>query len=473
MHTFFCSIGQRPRSCLLLICLTLTLQTPWGLAQEPPEAKAAPHATNAPTAKDAPGSAATGYLEGRILSLQRQPAARSSHPQRAQVRLSDGRVILADVPPLLQPQAGTGPDYRVGERVEIYYSPGPDGTRNFVVSDWLRRTPLYVLAGLFLLIAALVGGFKGLRAVLATSLSLAIAIAFVVPQILAGQPPTLIALVGVGGMLMLAVYFVHGISWSTTAALIGTLFAVGVTMFLGVIFADAAHLSGYGSEEAMMISLDATHVNLLGLFLAGVLIGALGALTDVTIVQAALVREFAFVNPGLSWRGLYALGMRVGKDHIGSLVNTLVLAYAGSSLPLLLLLNLNNFSLGRALNTETVAAEVVHTLVGSIGLMLAVPLTTLFAALLFKGDRLPVQKGEFTLGHAHGANEGAMARYLQQQRQLELLAELSPDAAAEALQKRLKVAQKGSATGLRKGGVAKEDRVVKEDDEVLRRDDAR
>ena len=142
-------------------------------------------------------------------------------------------------------------------------------------------------------------------------------------------------------------------------------------------------------------------MSLKGLLLAGLLVGALGALTDITIVQASVVRELAHVNPELGWSELYRRGMNVGLDHIGSLVNTLVLAYVGSALPLLMLLSLNEFSVARALNIELVAAEVVHTLVGSIGLILAVPLTTLIAALLFRGDRLKLARGELEHAHSH------------------------------------------------------------------------
>jgi uncharacterized membrane protein len=147
-------------------------------------------------------------------------------------------------------------------------------------------------------------------------------------------------------------------------------------------------------------------------------VGALGALTDITIVQASVVRELSLVNPTFQWSELYQRGMNVGLDHIGSLVNTLVLAYTGSSLPLLVLLQLNDFGIARALNFELVASEVVHTLVGSIGLVLAVPLTTLTAALMFRGNRLPVKERELTL-HGHGAVDQTSVR-----RQLDVLASL-------------------------------------------------
>lgn len=198
----------------------------------------------------------------------------------------------------------------------------------------------------------------------------------------------------------LVIYFVHGLNWSTTAALVGTFMAVVITMALGVLFSNLSHLTGFGTEDAIMINA-AGQINLKGLLLAGLLVGALGALTDITIVQASVVRELAHVNPEFSIGEPYRRGMNVGLDHVGSLVNTLVLTYTGAALPLLILLTLSDSSLARALNLELVAAEIVHTLVGSIGLILGVPITTYLAALLFRGDQLPMGTGELDYTHPH------------------------------------------------------------------------
>jgi uncharacterized membrane protein len=335
----------------------------------------------------------TGYLEGRITSI-------STATNTAVVRLDNGLIVTAD---LGQPfsEDSVMPAFKPGQQVELYYAPGPDGSVQYAVSDWVRRPALLLLTGLFLIVSVLVARFKGLRAFVATGASLAIIIAFIVPGILQGYNPFLVALAGVGGILILAIYFVHGLNWSTTAALAGTYSAILVTMLLGVIFTRLAFLTGFGTEDGMLISIYASQVNLRGLLLAGLLIGALGALTDITIVQASVVRELAHTDPTLGLRELYRLGMNVGLDHVGSLINTLVLAYAGSALPLLVLLYLNDLSFAQTLNLEMVAVEVVHTLVGSIGLIVAVPLTTFLAALLFRGDRLPVTPGELDHGHHH------------------------------------------------------------------------
>ncbi len=339
----------------------------------------------------------TGYLEGRIQSVD-------VVNDRARVTLKDGHAVEADIGLLIPDELGNSEslDFEVGQRVELYYSPDPNGETVYVIVDWVRRPALFYLIGLFLLVSMVVARLKGLRAFLATTLSLVIVTLYIVPQILAGQPPMLISLLGIGGILILAIYFVHGLSWSTTTALLGTFVAVIITMLLGILFSSLAHLTGFGSEEAMYITISAGNINLKGLMLAGLLIGALGALTDITIVQASVIRELAHVNPKLSWASLYSRGMNVGLDHIGSLVNTLVLAYTGAALPMLILLNLNDFTWQRALNIELVASEMIQTLVGSIGLILAVPITTFVAAFMFRGDKLPLRKSELALGHSHG-----------------------------------------------------------------------
>jgi len=339
---------------------------------------------------------AMGYLEGRIIEIVQRTA------QDAIAMVStNGRVIEAVIPPDDPFGDLVLPPYRVGDRVELYVSPGPDGRPVFVVSDWVRRPALGWLVALFAVVSFAVARFKGLRAFASTGASLAIVITFIVPQILAGANPVFISLAGVGGILVLAIYFVHGVNWSTTAALAGTLLAVIATLVLALVFTDFARLTGLGNEDAIFLMAAAPQVALKGLLLAGLLIGALGALTDITIVQASVVRELAHTDPTLSLGDLYGRAMNVGRDHVGSLVNTLVLAYTGSSLSLLILLNVGEFGFARALNLELVASEVVHTLVGSIGLVLAVPITTLLAALLFRGDRIPIAPGELSHAHHH------------------------------------------------------------------------
>ncbi|MEM6428346.1 MAG: YibE/F family protein [Deinococcota bacterium] len=379
----------------------------WGVAQTPQALPEDSTADASATILDV-----TGYLEGRIVSID-------TSEQQALVDV-DGELINALLgTPVIDDGQSNVPTFQVGDRVELYYAPNPANVREYVVIDWVRRPALLWLTGLFLATSVVVARLKGLRAFVATGCSLLIVTWFIIPQILQGSNPVWVSLVGVGGMLILAIFFVHGLSWSTTAALLGTFVAVLMTMSLGLVFSEWARLTGFGSEEAMMINIGASQVQLRGLLLAGLLVGALGALTDITIVQASVVRELSLVNPSFGWLELYQRGMNVGFDHIGSLVNTLVLAYTGSSLPLLVLLQLSDFGALRALNFELVASEIVHTLVGSIGLVLAVPITTVTAALMFRGNRLPIQQQELNL-HGHGAVDQTTVR-----RQLDVLASLN------------------------------------------------
>ena len=217
----------------------------------------------------------TGFVEGRIVALEEAPAGeRAGGPTggRATVELRGGERVQALLPSPLPEGSGMTtpelPDYRVGDRVELYFSPGPEGARQYAVSDWVRRPALYWLVGLFLPVAVTVGRLKVARAFLATSACLVITVTFVIPGILSGSSPVPVSLVGVGGMLVPAIYFVHGVSWSTTASFVGTLVAVIITMLIGMYFSDLARSTGLGSDEALLIAAGAAQVNL-GLLLSG------------------------------------------------------------------------------------------------------------------------------------------------------------------------------------------------------------
>ena len=301
--------------------------------------------------------------------------------------------------------------FEPGDRVEVYETligMPPNEETVYYPTDRLRRAPLAWLTVLFVAVAAVVGRAKGLRAVIGLAFSLAVILLAMVPAINNGINPPLVAILGSSVILAVSVYFVHGVNWTTSAALIGTIGAAAVAMGLSVTFTRLAHLSGFGTEEAMFIQQLGGNVNLQGLLIAGMLVGALGALVDSSIAQAAVVRELAGLAPGLSWRRLYAGAMNVGFDHIGSLINTLVLAYAGSALPLFVLFNLSGADVMRVLNGELIAAEVVQSLVGSIALILAVPLSSLVAALLFAGNTRPGGSGVHSHAELYrGAAEAA------------------------------------------------------------------
>jgi uncharacterized membrane protein len=236
-----------------------------------------------------------------------------------------------------------------------------------------------VLAAVFAVVVVALGRWRGLAALVGIAVSLGVLLAFVFPALLDGAPPLGVALSGAAAIAYATLYLAHGVNDRTTVALVGTLASLGLTAVLAVSFAGAAALSGLASEESINLLAFAPGLDFRGLLLAAVVIGTLGVLDDVTITQVSAVWELHRSDPSLRPRALYAAGIRIGRDHIASTVNTLVLAYAAAALPLLLLFTQSGLGFGEIVASETVAVEIVQTLVGSIGLVASVPLTTALA----------------------------------------------------------------------------------------------
>jgi uncharacterized membrane protein len=190
----------------------------------------------------------------------------------------------------------------------------------------------------------------------------------------------LVAIIGSTVIAYLALFLAHGFQTMTCVALLGTLVALALTIALATVFTELTQLSGFATEDALLVDLGRSGLDIQGLVLAGMVIGALGALDDMTVTQASAVAELRAANPTMTRRALTRAGLRIGRDHVASTVNTLALAYAGAALPLLILFVLASQSLGTVANSEIVATEIVRTLVGSIGLVAAVPVTTWLAA---------------------------------------------------------------------------------------------
>jgi uncharacterized membrane protein len=249
-------------------------------------------------------------------------------------------------------------------------------------SDFQRRTPLLWLVAAFAVVVILFGRFQGVRALLGLVASGAVLVAFVVPALLRDSPALPVALTGAAVIAFLALYLAHGVRVGTTVALAGTLVALAVTSALAVLVVSATHLTGLADESAQVLRVTAEALDLRGLLVAGIVVGALGVLDDVTVSQVSIVATLRRANPGLPPRLLYGEAMRVGRDHVASTVNTLVLAYAGASLPLLLFFAQGDQPVDRLLTRELIAVEIVRMLVGSIGLVASVPITTALAALV-------------------------------------------------------------------------------------------
>jgi uncharacterized membrane protein len=267
--------------------------------------------------------------------------------------------------------------------------------------DYERRSSLLWLAVAFACFVVALGRWVGAVSLIGAALGLLLVTAFIAPAILDGSSPFLVALVGSFAAMFLAIVPVYGVSAKSLAALLGTAVSLLLIAGMAVLFVHGAHITGTASEDATLVqSLGGGRVSLQGLVIAGMLIGALGVLNDVTVSQASTVLALRRASPGMPIRELVREGMHVGRDHLGATVNTLVFAYAGAALPLLLIFSSQDLTFGDAVNRETIAAEIVATLVGSFGLICAVPLTTVTAALL--AARLPVEAvpaGEHV--HAH------------------------------------------------------------------------
>lgn len=275
------------------------------------------------------------------------------------------------------------PELETGDRVFLSITEFDDGSISYQYTDRDRRLLLAVLALVFAAAVVGLGRMRGVAALAALALSIALLLFFILPAIIAGKDAVLVALSGGGAIMLVSLYLAHGYTRLTHVATLGAFGALFVTAGLSWLTVSLARFSGLVTEESFFL-LAIPGVDLNGVLLAGIVLGALGALDDVTVTQASAVWEVHAANPAMERADLYAAGLRVGRDHIVSTVNTLLLAYAGASLPLLILFTLSSQPLGIVASSEVVALEIVRTLVGSIGLVAAVPFTTWLSSRVVK-----------------------------------------------------------------------------------------
>jgi uncharacterized membrane protein len=267
-------------------------------------------------------------------------------------------------------------------------------------SDFERRSPLYLLGALFAVLVIVLARWKGVRSLLGLALSLLVVGQFMVPAILAGSSPLAVALVGALAVMLVTIALAHGGGVTSVAAVLGSAASLLGTALLAVVFVELAKLTGFASEEATLLQGSSEgRLSLQGLLLAGMVVGALGVLDDVTVSQASTVLALKRADPTQPLRRLFGEALNVGRDHLSATVNTLVLAYVGAALPVLLIFENQGTAFGDALNREAVAGPVVAMLVGSIGLVAAVPLTTGLAAVLVQ--RLPATAVARGRSHLH------------------------------------------------------------------------
>ncbi|MGW2209534.1 YibE/F family protein [Streptomyces sp. NPDC001781] len=305
--------------------------------------------------------------------------------KKATVRVDTGKDRGRTFTELVQPDQTR--QLHQGDKVVVAYEPKAPKELQYAVTDLARGFPMALLAGIFAVAVVVVGRLRGVMALVALAVSFLVLTLFILPAVLQGSNPLLVAVVGSSAIMLIALYMCHGLSARTSVAVLGTLVSLLLIGFLGSQFIGWAALTGNTDDNTGLIHGLYPSIDMSGLLLAGVIIGSLGVLDDVTVTQTSAVWELHEANPSMGWRELYRAGIRIGRDHIASVVNTLVLAYAGAALPLLLLFSIAQSGVGTVATSELVAEEIVRTLVGSIGLVASVPLTTALAALVVSADR--------------------------------------------------------------------------------------
>ncbi|MCA9365839.1 YibE/F family protein [Candidatus Kaiserbacteria bacterium] len=285
-----------------------------------------------------------------------------------------------------------------GDRFYFNYYVYIDGTEEYGVLNIDRRIPLLILFLVFVSAVLLLGGWQGLRSLVALFGSVFAIFYILMPGILAGWNPLVISVVVASGILFVAIFFTHGFNRESVVAYSGTMLAVLLTGLLAILSVHLASLSGFADEAATYLNFNTRGaLDFTALLIGAIIIGVLGVLDDIAVTQAAVVTELFDSNPSLTRRDVYRRALRVGREHVGALVNTLVLAYTGASLPLLLHFYMSSSSLSMAISSELFATEIVRTIVGSVGLIMTVPFVTLLSVIYLKN-----YKSKHSHSHSHG-----------------------------------------------------------------------
>ena len=328
-----------------------------------------------------------------------------------------------NLPMMIPPEVSTSAPVAVGDRVraldlrglphQLTDQQGPAGEPNappaagtnaddeLVFVDFERSFPIILLGIAYALVVVVVARWRGLRALIGLVGAFAVLAVFIIPSLLEGNSPMWVGLTGSVAIMMVVLYFAHGFSLRTTTALLGTLIGLIVTAVLAAWGTEAAYLTGLGDEYSYVLASQAPAARLSGIILCGLLIAGLGVLNDVTITQSSSVWELNEMKPTASAGELFASAMRIGRDHIASTVYTIAFAYAGASLPVLMVVSLYDRSLWDMLISGELVEEIVRTLIGSIGLVLAIPATTIIAVLVVKAVSSPAELTEHKDTHHH------------------------------------------------------------------------
>ncbi|SDE67313.1 Uncharacterized membrane protein [Blastococcus fimeti] len=328
----------------------------------------------------------TTYPDGRVVSVEEFDCGDPGRPAtcaRAVVEILDGEGA-GDYQQIDLDAVVVANGVEEGDTLVLTRDVGTEGGATYVFFDFARGAPMLTLAVAFAVVVGLVARLRGLASLLGLAIAFFVLLKFVLPGLLGDSSPVLVTLVGSSAIMFVVLYLAHGFSARTTTALVGTLFGLTLVAVLGSLAVAAARLTGLTSEETNTLNTYDPTLNFSGLVLAGIVVAGLGVLNDVTITQASAVWQLHEVDRAMTWRELYDRGMAVGRDHIASTVYTIVFAYAGASLPLLLLFELYDQPWDVVVTSSGLAEEVIRTMVGAIALVLAVPVTTAVGAFFAK-----------------------------------------------------------------------------------------
>ncbi|WP_018656707.1 YibE/F family protein [Actinomadura flavalba] len=318
---------------------------------------------------------------GTVTSVRLTPCANERVDPR---KCGQATVLLADGPGAgraVNVPLNDGPGshvYLVDDKVVLLHN--AEITDNpYQLSDHQRATQLWIIGAAFVLAVVAFGRWRGLRALVGLAVTFALLLFFLIPAIVGGAPPLWTAIVCAAAIMFIVLYLTHGVTVETTVAVVGTIASLVLTGLLATFAIGFTHLNGITDDSSFF--LDSEHsINARGILLASIIIGALGVLDDVTVTQSATVSEVARANPAAGFAELYRAGARVGRAHIASVINTIILAYAGAALPLLLLFSIGREPLAEVMTSPIIAQEIVRSVAGTLGLIAAVPLTTALAA---------------------------------------------------------------------------------------------
>ncbi|HSL07433.1 MAG TPA: YibE/F family protein [Pseudonocardiaceae bacterium] len=304
------------------------------------------------------------------------------------VQLTDGDSPGVTIQQVLPDEPST-PRFTVGDHVVLAYTGGnPSESGSYQVQDFQRGTSMLWLVALFVAAVLLLGRWRGLASLVALGFSFLVLVIYLFPALLTGRDPVIVGVLAASVIMFGVLYLTHGVSARTSSAVLGTVLSLALIGVLGIAFSAATQLTGLDDDTGNLIRVLGHGVDARGLLLAGMIIGALGVLDDVTVTQTSAVWELRRANPALGAWALYTAAVRIGRDHVSSAVNTLALAYAGAALPVLLTFSLSEQVFGTLITAQNIAQEVVRTLVGSIGLVAAVPITTAIAAVVAHCDEI-------------------------------------------------------------------------------------